>query len=319
MELFQSENIIFLSAIFLVLALGVIEALTVFLVGTSTTSAFDFETDISTNHSFEIFSWLNKGKLLLMSWLILFLTIFGLSGLVIQNISFDILGYLSPGWLVSIPAIIIGLISMRMLSPIAARLMIKDETTAISPKLFIGEVATIVIGSTTKGKQTEAKFTDRFGQTHYFQVEPISENIVISKGEKALIVGMYEDKIRVFAVVKDFDNELINSTKEKETIYVSNQSNIQIENKIIEAEQNIINYVLNIDSESAFDEIENNFKIYGSENFITFAKNRFELYKDDFKEIAEIRELLSITNEVNFNINNWCFLLQQEGWRIKME
>lgn len=217
MELFQPDNMIFVSAIIFVIVFGLIE-LVLLLVGTTISEVLNLDINIPDSphdHFLEIWSFLNKGSLLVMIWVLLLLTTFGLVGLTLQNISVSITGSVSNGWLMAIPTLVISLLLMRLISPLASKVMIKDETTAMRVELFIGEIATIVIGTTKKGRQTEARYTDLFGQTHYFQVEAIDDN-EISKGEKALIVGMFKNKERVFAVVKDFNEDMIENIKQKE-------------------------------------------------------------------------------------------------------
>ena len=69
-----------------------------------------------------------------------------------------------------------------------ARIIPKDETEAVSEKSFVGCVATITIGTASKGKPAQAKLRDRLGNTHYVMVEPDIDGQFFETGSEVLIV-----------------------------------------------------------------------------------------------------------------------------------
>jgi len=66
--------------------------------------------------------------------------------------------------------------------------MPKDETEAVAEKSFIGRVAVITLGKSSKDNPAQAKLTDKFGTTHYMMVEPDIEGDEFQKGDQILIV-----------------------------------------------------------------------------------------------------------------------------------
>lgn len=130
-----------------------------------------------------LLGWLCVGKVPVLILLVAFLTVFGLSGLVLQSIVQGLTGLLLQASLASIPAVIVAVPSVRVIGTGLAKLIPKDETTAVSTDSFVGRVATITLGTARKGEPAQAKLTDRHGQTHYVMVEPDSEATVFEAGD----------------------------------------------------------------------------------------------------------------------------------------
>ena len=86
------------------------------------------------------------------------------------------------------PAVIVAVPSVRVIGTGLAKLIPKDETTAVSTDSFVGRVATITLGTARKGEPAQAKLTDRHGQTHYVMVEPDSEDTVFEAGDSVLLI-----------------------------------------------------------------------------------------------------------------------------------
>lgn len=134
------------------------------------------------------FGWLRIGQVPFLIILVAFLTIFGLTGLILQSVILELTGVLLPGLAASGAALAVSLPMVRMLTGIIARIMPKDETEAVSEKSFIGRVAVITLGRATKGKPAQAKLKDKFGTTHYIMVEPDLEDESFQQGDPVLIV-----------------------------------------------------------------------------------------------------------------------------------
>lgn len=132
--------------------------------------------------------WLRIGKVPFLIILIIFLTSFGLTGLFIQSILLNALGFMLPGLIASVITLIVVLPVVRFLTGIIARIIPKDETSAVSEKSFIGRVAVITLGKAVQGNPAQAKLKDEFGTTHYFMVEPDLPDTEFNQGESILIV-----------------------------------------------------------------------------------------------------------------------------------
>lgn len=136
----------------------------------------------------ETLAWLRFGKVPALVLLVIFLTAFGLIGLVIQQVSFTMTGMMLPGLVVSLPAFGGALPVVRVLGGAIAKIIPKDETDAVSADTFIGRVATVMLGSATQGKAAQAKVRDAHGKNHYILVEPDDANETFNQGQEVLLV-----------------------------------------------------------------------------------------------------------------------------------
>jgi len=132
--------------------------------------------------------WLMLGKAPFLIILSIFLTAFGLTGLVLQFAWQSINGNLLAGWLASIPALMIALPVMRHSVSVVARVMPKEESSIVSQTSFIGKIGIIVMGTARKGSPTQARFQDEFKQTHYVLVEPENEGESFTQGDEVVLV-----------------------------------------------------------------------------------------------------------------------------------
>ncbi|MGI9449813.1 MAG: OB-fold-containig protein, partial [Geminicoccaceae bacterium] len=140
-------------------------------------------------------------KVPLLVVIVAFLTVFGLSGLILQNLWSGITGSMLPASLASLPALVVGLITTRYLALGLARLIPSSETSAVSSDSFVGRVAVLTLGTAATGKPAQAKLTDGYGQAHYLMVEPDQTDMVFQQGDRILLVG------RKAGVFKGIPNE----------------------------------------------------------------------------------------------------------------
>jgi hypothetical protein len=165
--LVQPETAPFTISLLLMLLLGAVEALG--LGG----SALDL--DLDGGVVADGLAWLNVGRLPLLIILIVFLTSFGLSGLLLQQGALMLFGAPLP-WFAAVPAAVAaGLPATRLLARGMARIMPRDETTAVEIDSLLGRRARIVIGTAMRGSPARAKVEDRFGQAHFVMVEPVDD------------------------------------------------------------------------------------------------------------------------------------------------
>ena len=134
------------------------------------------------------FSWLRVGEVPVLMLIVVFLTAFGLIGLALQSSLMHTIGYAAPGWLASIPTVLLSLPVVRFSGGILARIMPSDETEAVSADSLIGRVAVVTIGKARKGRPAEARVVDSFGTTHLLMVEPDLEDDQFSAGASVLLV-----------------------------------------------------------------------------------------------------------------------------------
>ena len=136
----------------------------------------------------QLLGWLSVGKVPALMLFVVFLTGFGLTGLVAQNALNNLVGFYLPGFLMSLPALIGGLFITHYVGRGLARIMPKEETDAVSTETFIGQVAEILRGEAKIGAPAEAKLKDIKGMTHYVLVQPDEADAKFEAGEKVLLV-----------------------------------------------------------------------------------------------------------------------------------
>lgn len=132
--------------------------------------------------------WLHVGHVPILVLLILFLLGFALGGYFLQISARALLGAYAPAWLATIPAVFVGLFTVRGLGALIARVVPKDETSAISNQSLIGR-AGIITGATAKtGLAGQLRLRDAHGHVHYLMVEPDVDGEEFPEGTAVLIV-----------------------------------------------------------------------------------------------------------------------------------
>ena len=212
----EDGNVIFSSALALMLMIAVLEGvLTVIGFGMSHVldgilPDLDINPDIPDGAQLgglsKFLAWLRIGQVPAIVLLVTFLTCFGVVGISIQLTANSIIGTTLPSILAVIAAFIISLPFIRGVNGVLQKIAIKDETAAMSTSSFVGQVATITLGEATQGSPAEARFTDRFGTTHYVMVQPDSAE-VLKQGESVLLV---EQNGATFTAILNTNNQLSN-------------------------------------------------------------------------------------------------------------
>jgi hypothetical protein len=163
--LVQSNTAPFAIALLLMALLGLVEA-----IGLGSSAV-----DIDAGEIGGALDWLNIGRLPLLMLLVVFLTAFGLAGLLLQAMALSFAGGLLP-WFAAVPAaVIIAAPVTRTLGAGLARIIPRDETTAVDIDSLVGRRARIVIGTARSGHPARARVEDAFGHTHHVMVEPTDE------------------------------------------------------------------------------------------------------------------------------------------------
>ena len=196
----ESPNMPFTVALAIMIMIAVLEGATTMIgIGLSNMFEtfmpyFDLDADLdgpdasSPGALTKILGWLRIGQVPFLIILVAFLTVFGLTGLILQSFILEFTGRLLPGLAASGASLAVSLPLVRMLTGVIARIMPKDETEAVSEKSFIGRVAVITLGKAAKGKPAQAKLKDKFGTTHYIMVAPDLEDETFQQGDPVLIV-----------------------------------------------------------------------------------------------------------------------------------
>jgi len=196
--LFATENIIFVSAIVLMLLIGAVQAIGI---------AGDFDLDIHGDADLPGWlglgwlelGWLGLGRLPLLMLLAIFLALFGMIGLIGQHLLLDFAGaMLSP--LIAAPAAFLASLPLtgfaaRSLAPLLPR----DQSSAVPLDALTGSFARIVTGVARSGSPARARVEDAYGQAHYVMVEPDNAGQTLEEGETILLVRREDHVFRAIS------------------------------------------------------------------------------------------------------------------------
>ena len=200
-------NLPFISALFILIGLFALET-TSLLIGLGFSQFLDniipeidmdtgLEADIDldgVNGGFDsglhkFFAWLCPGKIPLLVILTVFLTVFGLTGILTQWLCLQTLQMSIPP-LIAVPVILlVSLPATKQVNRGIYPLLPKDESSAICHTEFIGLEAVITLGTASYGNPAEARLTDRHGQNHYLLVQPDQENIIFERGSSVIVIS----------------------------------------------------------------------------------------------------------------------------------
>ncbi|OYY71713.1 YqiJ family protein [Sphingomonas sp. 28-63-12] len=193
-----SESIVFVSALILMLLIGVVQ-----LVGLGGDIGIDAHVDadvhLDADADIDLLGWLGVGQVPLMVLLVVFLAMFGTIGLIIEQTSHDWLGtMLSP--LIAGPAAFLAALPMTGISARGlAKVLPRDETTAVSLDTLVGETGLIVTGRAQHGSPARARVEDAHGQAHFVMVEPNAPDQIFEEGEAILLIRRENDLFRAIS------------------------------------------------------------------------------------------------------------------------
>lgn len=186
MEIFLTPGFMpFTAALATVGAIGVFELLALLTMGPAM-SHFHVDLHLEGSPLDGAMSWLHVGQVPLMILIVLFLSGFGLSGAAIQ-LALDSAGFeIADALGVSIPALGIGVATVRRGGGALAK-MLGDDPTVASVDSFVGVSARITTGTATLQLPAEARFTDKFGRDHYFMVAPTEDGESFTAGTEIVL------------------------------------------------------------------------------------------------------------------------------------
>lgn len=174
------EGIFFSAALLLMLAIGLIEAIGL--------GASGWGVDLGADLDHGPLGWLGIGQVPLLILLVTFLAVFGAVGLAGQHIAQLLTGApLAP--LVAVPAALVAALPVTSFASRGlARIMPRDESSAIDVEDLVGRTATITLGRAAKGSPARARVVDVHGQTHHVLAEPDNSGAVFEAGDEILLV-----------------------------------------------------------------------------------------------------------------------------------
>ena len=137
-----------------------------------------------------LLDWLGIGRVPYLVSLAGFLLCFGMLGLFIQDIQFELVGAALPWPVVAIGCALLSLPLVRYLNRGLGRIWPKDvESSAITQASLVGHEAVVVMGRVSAADPGRIKVRDSHGTTHYGLALADTEAEVFEAGERLLIVG----------------------------------------------------------------------------------------------------------------------------------
>jgi len=136
-----------------------------------------------------VLGWMNPGRLPLIAILMVFLAVFGLSGLAVQSLAALADGQYLPAGLAAVPALANSVPFTRWTGAALARVLPRDESYDPAPEALIGAVGSISIGPADHASPGRATVIDRHGNTHNLRVTPLPGDPPLPTGTAVEIAG----------------------------------------------------------------------------------------------------------------------------------
>ncbi len=132
--------------------------------------------------------WLHVGKVPVLVLLVLLLTVFAIIGYTLNAVTHGLLGFYPPVLLSGVLALLGALPTVRVFGSLIARLIPRDETSAVLLESLVGRIAVVINGTARINYPAEAKVKNEQGQTFYVRVEPDAPDVQFGAGEAVLLV-----------------------------------------------------------------------------------------------------------------------------------
>lgn len=136
----------------------------------------------------KLLAWIRIGRVPLLMLIVVFLCVFGVTGVTLQLLCWTVSGFCLPA-LVAVPlTLAVALPLSRACGGGLARILPTDKSSAITDESFVGRRATVILGTARIGSAAQAKLRDEHGQHHYVMVEPDEGQPDFSLGERVILV-----------------------------------------------------------------------------------------------------------------------------------
>lgn len=197
-ELFiHPSNIMFSISLCLMFLFGIFEV-AITLIGGSSQGFLDqfipddlgHQAEIGVNAEYSLIGktldWLYLGKVPLFVWLIIFLTVYGLTGFILQGLFHEFTQTMLSGWIIAPVCLFLCMPLVRISAKVITKILPQDETTAIHSDDLIGLTGIIILGEARANYPAQAKVKDIHGLTHYVLVEP-DHDAIFKEGQTVVL------------------------------------------------------------------------------------------------------------------------------------
>lgn len=138
----------------------------------------------------QLLDWLHLGRVPTLILLLIFLAGFGVCGLALQYAALQLLGGPLPLWLASVLSWVSALPIMHWSGAALARIVPREESSAVSRDSLVGKFATVVTGTARLGNPAQAKLRDEYGQIHYVLVEPEEPGVEFAPQSQVILLSV---------------------------------------------------------------------------------------------------------------------------------
>ena len=182
-----SENLPFAVALSLMLMIGLVEAIGLGVGAVHLDAHANLDAHVDTGGG-DLLGWLGLGRIPLLMTIVVLLALFGMIGVTVQQLAAALLGEPLTPWIAAPAAFVAALPLTGLCARGLARILPRDETTAVSLDSLVGKRATVVVGTASFGCPARASVRDSYGQVHYVMVEPTDDRQIVPEGGTVLLV-----------------------------------------------------------------------------------------------------------------------------------
>ncbi len=206
------ENRIFGVALALMLLLGVLEAVSLLTGGFTDwldgllPEGLDGDThaevglnDVDAGVWVRFLSWLYVGRIPLLMLMVVFLSVYGLTGYLLQGAVRALTGGYLNAWLAAPAAWFAALPLVRTAAAGIHKILPKDETTALLSAALVGRVGVVVLGTMRANSAAQVRVKDQYGQQHYVMAEADAEGSELPQGTAVLLVAEQDGRFKAIA------------------------------------------------------------------------------------------------------------------------
>ncbi|HEY5800797.1 MAG TPA: OB-fold-containig protein, partial [Burkholderiaceae bacterium] len=109
----------------------------------------------------------------------------------IQLFWHGLFGWYLPAFVAVVPAGFIGLANVHVLGGLLAKILPKDETSAVSEQTLLGRAGVVITGTARRGMAAEVKVKDSHGNAHFLMLEPDIDGEEFEQGSIVLVVSKH--------------------------------------------------------------------------------------------------------------------------------
>lgn len=130
---------------------------------------------------------LGLGKVPFIVWLVLFLGIFAVLGLVATDLLGSLISGISP-WIVAVPVALAALPINAVSCRFIISMIPNSDSTVVSTDTFVGREGLVVTGNATYTDFAMGTVLDEHENSHNIRVQSIDEGVVLESGSKVILV-----------------------------------------------------------------------------------------------------------------------------------